>query len=71
MDLAKLHNRSFTSAISEIAIIGGIAEFGYLFCYFAYAYFGRPFRELDLGVHFNKMISRMKKRKDYVTFVTE
>lgn len=71
MDLAKLHNRSFTSTISEVAIIGGIAEFGYLFCYFIYHYFGRPYRELDLGVHFNKMISKMKKRKDLVTFETE
>lgn len=71
MDLAKQHTRSFTSTLSELAEIGGLAEFLYIFAYFGYHYFGRPYRELDLGIHFNKMISKMKKRKDLVAFATE
>lgn len=71
IDLGELHNRSVTSIWAEIAEVGGLLEFFYIAAWAWYCYAGKPFRQLDLGINFSKLITQMKKKIDKMTYDLE
>ena len=59
INLANQYTRLSTRLISEIAAIGGLSETFFVIAMSVALYFGGPFRDLDLGIHFNKMMRQI------------
>lgn len=59
MNLANQYTRLSTRLISEIAAIGGLSETFFVIAMSVALYFGGPFRDLDFGIHFNKMMRQI------------
>ena len=54
----KKFKREIKLVIEEVAQIGGIAQILLATFTFCYNYFGQPFRELNLGIMFQKLRER-------------